>query len=465
MFSGICPATDALSAPSYARFPRSGVSAQSPASFASPTQVLTRGARACLVSAELVIIGYLAFGRAFAHLGVAPAYPAEVFLVASIFVGSGAALQLYLRELARGAVVAVMMSAFLAWGLVEVARGIVGQYTFIDSMRGLATHYYPLLFFVGWQLASRTDPAWFVAMLKRVSGMVTASGILVAGLSHFAGGFQALSLLMSPPAMPSYTAVGLLAFGPSLGALFYPLFGGNLIALLLNPGRASWVSLIVGIGLVVITAGRPAVRRLLITGGLLAVLLVTVGPLLPVAHGRGGDLSPRWIAARLVTLTDPDLAEQMIAEDGSTSDVSDIRSISGTKEWRKRFWQATFDSLDAEDLWLVGHGYGFSLGTLIHDQEVHTPHNFGVYLLGYTGYVGAALFVGLILALLMAFRALDRGPFRTFLFAQLAATLIVAAFGNALETPFLAVPFYLVMGLAYGCARSQQIYEWRKARA
>jgi hypothetical protein len=417
-----------------------------------------------LVAAEVVIIGYLAFGRAFAHIGVAPAYPAELFLVASMFVGGGAALQLYLREMARGALVAVMMTAFLAWGLVEVARGIVGQYTFIESMRGLATHYYPLLFFVGWQLASRTDPKWFVAMLKRVSGTVAVSGILVAALSHFAGS-HTLALLLSPPAMPSYTAIGLLAFGPWLGALFYPLFGGNLVALLLNPGRASWVSLIVGIGIVVLAAGRPAIRRLLIMFGLLAVLLATIGPLLPVAQGRGGDLSPRWIAARLVTLADPDLAEQMIAEDGSTSDVSDIRSISGTKEWRKRFWQATFDSLDAENLWLIGHGYGFSLGTLIHDEEVHTPHNFGVYLLGYTGYVGAAIFVGLVLALFTAIGALDRGPFRSFLFAQLAATLIVAAFGNALETPFLAVPFYLVMGLAYGFARSGQACTWRTARA
>jgi hypothetical protein len=461
MFREICPveapACESLSVPAYAASPRSAAPRRS----RSTSTFLRRS----LVAAEVVIVGYLAFGRAFAHIGVAPAYPAELFLVASIFVGGGAALQLYLSELARGALVAVTMTAFLAWGLVEVARGIVGQYTFIESMRGLATHYYPLLFFVGWQLASRTDPAWFVAMLKRVSGLVTASGILVAALSHFAGGFQTLSLLLSPPAMPSYTAVGLLAFGPSLGALFYPLFGGNLVALLLNPGRASWVSLIVGIGIVLLTAGRPAIRRLLIMLGLLAVLLVTIGPLMPVAHGRGGDLSPRWIAARLVTLADPDLAEQMIAEDGSTSDVSDIRSISGTKEWRKRFWQATFDSLDAENLWLIGHGYGFSLGTLIHDEEVHTPHNFGVYLLGYTGYIGAALYVGLVLAFFTAIHALDRGPFRSFLFAQLAATLIVAAFGNALETPFLAVPFYLVMGLAYGFARSQQVCEWGPARA
>jgi hypothetical protein len=188
-------------------------------------------------------------------------------------------------------------------------------------------------------------------------------------------------------------------------------------------------------------------------------MLASIGSLLPATAGRGGNLSPRWIAARLLTLADSDLAEHMIAEDGSSSDVNDIRSIAGTKEWRKRFWRATFDSLDAENLWLTGHGYGFSLGTLIH-EDVRAPHNFGVYLLGYTGYIGAALYIGLLFAFVMAFRALGRGPFRSFLFAQLAVTLLIASFGNGLEAPFLAVPFYLLMGLAYGFARSQPHDHW-----
>jgi O-antigen ligase len=150
---------------------------------------------------------------------------------------------------------------------------------------------------------------------------------------------------------------------------------------------------------------------------------------------------------------DSDLAEQIIATEGSAADVSKIRSISGTKEWRKRFWSATLDSLEAENLWLTGHGYGFSLGTLIH-EDVRTPHNFAIYLLGYTGCVGLALYAGFVLALFAAMRALPRGPFRLFLIGQLATTLIVASFGNGLETPFVAVPFYLVMGLAYGFARA-----------
>jgi len=406
-----------------------------------------------LFFAELLIAGYLAFGRLFAHLGAAPFYPAELFLSATFVFGGVAWLQLYFRQLGSGMPVAVMSGAFFGWGLIEVVRGILGGYSFLESMRGLATHYYVFLFFIGWELASRTDARWFLRMLRRTSAAVVVGGLLTAALSHYIGDGP-LGVLLSPPAMPSYTGTALLAFAPAFGAIFYPLFGGTIAALLLNPGRAAWLSMIVGGFLAVFAAGPVVRRRLLILAIALVVLIVAIGPLLPVTEGRGGTLSPQWLMARMVTLVNTDAAEQMIAADGSSADVAAIRAISGTKDWRKRFWQATFESLDAEGLWLIGHGYGFSLGTLI-GIDVHTPHNFAVYLLGYTGCVGLALYLGLILSFAGSILVLPRSPFRSFLLGQLGATLIVASFGNGLETPFVAVPFYLVMGLAYGFARAQ----------
>ncbi len=423
------------------------------ATVAQRVDLSTRTRVRFLFFAELLIGGYLAFGRLFAHAGIAPFYPAELFLSATFVFGGAAWLQLYFRQLGSGMPAAVMSAGFFGWGLIEVIRGILAGYSFLESMRGLATHYYVFLFFIGWELAPRTDVRWFLRMLRRTSAAVVAGGLLTAALSHYIGDGP-LGVLLSPPAMPAYTGTALLAFAPALGPMFYPLFGGTIATLLLNPGRAAWLSMIAGGFLASFAAGPVVRRRLLILAIAFAVLIVAIGPLLPVTEGRGGTLSPQWLMARMATLVDPDAAEQMIAADGTSADVAAIRAISGTKEWRKRFWQATFDSLDAEGLWLTGHGYGFSLGTLI-GIDVHTPHNFAVYLLGYTGCVGLALYLGLILAFAGSFLSLPRSPFRPFLIGQLAATLIVASFGNGLETPFVAVPFYLVMGLAYGLARAQ----------
>jgi hypothetical protein len=413
--------------------------------------------RKLLIFAEILIIGYLAFGRSFAHIGVAPVYPAEVFLAASLLAGGGAWLNLYFAQLARGSAVALMTMAFFAWGLFETCRGLLEGYTALESLRGLATHYYVFLFFVGWQLASVTDAIWFVKMTRRAAAAVGVSGILIAALSHFATREGPLSLLLTAPAMPAYMSTAVIAFAPYFGVWFYPLIGGSVAALLLQPGRAAWLSMIAGGILAARGVGHLVIRRLLVSALALTLLVVSVGWLLPVTEGRGGTLSPRWLAARMVTLVSPEAAERMIAENGTAADVKEIRSISGTKAWRMRFWEATLNSLDSTTLWLAGHGYGFSLGTLIH-EDVRTPHNFSVYLLGYTGFIGLALYVGLILAFLAAIWSLRKGPFRSFLMAQLAVTLVVAAFGNGLETPFVAVPFYLVMGLAYGFARNAEAH-------
>ncbi len=412
-----------------------------------------RAPRSLLFFAQVLIVGYLAFGRGFAHVGVAPVYPAELFLAAALLFGGGIWLQLYIRQMARGWPLAVMITAFVGWGVFESSRGILAGYSVLESLRGLATHYYMVFFFIGWRLALGTNPRWFLKLLTRASLMTAAAGILTAALSHFGPNNSVLALFLTPPAMPAYTAVGLLAFAPYLPMLFYPLFGGNIAVLLLHPGRASWLSMLLGGALVIRGAGRAVVRRLLIVSVCLLTLLITVGPLLPVAEGRGGNLSPRWLLARMATLVDSNTAEEIIATGGNASDVAEIRAIAGTKEWRKRFWNATLESLDAENLWLVGHGYGFSLGTLIH-EDVRTPHNFAIYLLGYTGAIGLALYAGFVLALFGAIRGLPKGPFRRFLFGQATVTLVVASFGNGLETPFVAVPFYLVTGLAYGFGRN-----------
>src|SRR5258706_2958851 len=121
-------------------------------------KLAARKSCAFLFWAQVLIIGYLAFGRGFAHLGIAPVYPAELFLAASFLFGGAVWIQLYLREVARGWPVAVATTAFLAWGLFESTRGLLSGYSLIESLRGLAAHYYMLFFFIGWRLAGAANP-------------------------------------------------------------------------------------------------------------------------------------------------------------------------------------------------------------------------------------------------------------------------------------------------------------------
>lgn len=79
---------------------------------------------------------------------------------------------------------------------------------------------------------------------------------------------------------------------------------------------------------------------------------------------------------------------------------------------------------------------------------LRTPHNIFFYALGYGGWIGVALFfllqVSLARLLLRAYRVTGQ-PFGLVFWAM---SLSLAFFGNFFETPFGAIPFYLLTGLA-----------------
>jgi hypothetical protein len=410
--------------------------------------------------AGTLVQGYLTAGRTFAYLGLPPLYPAEVFLVAAAFFQPREWSARGLRELARGYPVVVFLVAFLLWGMVECARGLLLGRPVVEVSKGFAAHYYPIFFVIGWTLASRFPAAAFVGLIQRSALTVSIYGCLYAAVFSklfitfpWASGVP----IFSSPAMPSFTIVGLLAFEPLIGFALTPLLILNTAALLLNAGRALWLSLGVGAAIVIaMGSGRRLARRLLPGLVILVLLICIVGPILPAAEGRLGSLSPRWIAARLLTMVSPSAAEELLADSGQASDLQALRSISGTIDWRKHFWQTTVDSLTENDLWLVGHGYGMALGSLAgYGSDVRTPHNYGIYLIGYSGLIGLAIFVMFIVALALSILHLPPSLFRTFLLAEVGTVITIALFGNGLETPFIAVPFYLTTGLAFGVAKSR----------
>ena len=101
-----------------------------------------------------------------------------------------------------------------------------------------------------------------------------------------------------------------------------------------------------------------------------------------------------------------------------------------------------------------GHGYGFDLFVLAPDdvragqaEEIRTPHSVFYYALGYTGWVGVALFAVLQFAIL-------RLLWRSFRLTGQPAGVVcwvmgmaMACFEAGFETPYKAIPFYLLMRL------------------
>jgi hypothetical protein len=100
-----------------------------------------------------------------------------------------------------------------------------------------------------------------------------------------------------------------------------------------------------------------------------------------------------------------------------------------------------------------GHGYGFDLMELAPEEirqgsDVRTPHSVFFYALGYTGWVGVALFSLLQLAIV-------RLLWRSYRVDGQAAGVVfwvmgmgMAFFQASFETPYKAIPFYLLMGMS-----------------
>jgi hypothetical protein len=410
-----------------------------------------------LTLGKLIAIGYLTFGRTFAYLGFAPIFPAEAYLGLCLVANPVGWVHNLRNYVGKASIVWFLI--FLFWGLVEVGRGLAANRDLLNTLRGLAAHYYPLLFLVGAGMASRTSLHGFVRFISFASFCVALNGLAYALLFsriHWVLPWATKVPLFGGPAMPAFTCLGLIALLPYQRTSVYWIGLLNLLAILANPGRASWLSFVVGT-LIILLCERRLSLVFRIAGAfiVLELLVFYLGPWLPTAEGRGGTVSITSLLGRLIATFDPNLAYKMISSlGGDLRDATLISSVVGTTSWRAEFWTRVIGSLGSTEQRLMGHGYGFPLGAMVgFGVDLFTPHNFSIYLIGYTGLIGALIFVGLFISLLRSFQVLPRSPLRTFLVSQLIATLVLALFGNAMETPFVAAPFYWTLGLAYGLAR------------
>ncbi len=399
--------------------------------------------------AVAVLVGYLVAGRSFAQIGVAPAsvFIGELLLVAMVaYEPTRATLTAALRGLITPGPLHLLLwvyVAYLGYGFLQLVRGAAGGPP-LEAAKLFSFNYLPL-FIIGGIAVHATCPG----ALRRLSVVLPWANLVYLGVFFVA--LKGSSLRVPFSAAPSLTP----GAGANLTIILmlcldrpvtrrWPLLAANVFLLAFLQLRSSWLALLLGACVWAVLTRR--VRGLLLALGLALLVLVTLAAAdveIPGAASRGGGVSVQGIAARSVAPFDEAFAARLSPE---------AENFAGTTEWRREWWDHIWAGVhENHQRELVGYGYGFLLSDLfpqLEQEAVRTPHNVFFFALGYTGWLGVVSFGGfqavLLACLWRSYRRTGNpiGP------ALWVMGLTEGLFGNFYETPYNALPFYALLGLA-----------------
>ncbi len=403
-----------------------------------------------------LLLGYLAMGRSFAHLGFSPIYVGEAALGLLVLARHGLVVRLWVGGMVQSSsfgAAAWAVFVYLAFGLVQALRGAATRGNEpVVALQNFAVNIYPLYFFAGLWAGTR-HPDTLVRLLRML-----AWGIGVYGTAYvlFLNRWEMSeeerwSTEVSWFGQPSGAGVpllGLLLFERNLARCWPVLFLDGLVFAGMQM-RAAWLGLIAALPVWAFLAGRlgQLVKIVGVTAAALVLAALTdVRMPAPMTRGVGSELSARGLLARTVAIFSADAA-------AAFTDADSAHEFSANVSWRTEWWRALWRRMhetDAEAL--VGMGYGYPIWAhhpdLPSDVPLRTPHSIIFFSLAYTGWVGLLLFGTVQLALLgVAWRVYRRTGQ---LFGLCCWIMIIAwAAGDSFfETPSGAVPFYLLQGLA-----------------
>ena len=246
--------------------------------------------------------------------------------------------------------------------------------------------------------------------------------------------------------------IGLLAFESNLRSVWH-LFILNLFVLLGMEIRGEWLAFAVGLLLWALMTKR--LKHLAVAGTYLLLLLALMYAMdlkVPGPETRlAGTISTRDLVGRAVAPIDPDIASDF------TENSQDAQN---TTLWRTLWWAEILISVhESPTRAILGFGYGFPLGDLVPYLEgefIRTPHNFFLYALGYTGWLGVALFFAFQAELARLLWSTWKETGQPFGILFWVTSLVFASFTAFFETPYGAIPFYLVIGCAIASVRSSE---------
>jgi hypothetical protein len=401
----------------------------------------------------VLVCGYGLFGRTFAYVGIpsAKVFIGDVVLALFLVFCTRAVIRPWLAGLLYPTHFSGLFWSlifFISYGAFELARGLALEYPPLTALQDFVFNVYPLYFFLGlWAATAYPD------LLSRIVRFLAVAGCIY-GLAYYSF-LRNITLMLPGTNLP-------LIVGPSCGMalLGLPCFEKNLrrwwpflavdtFLVLAGQIRAEWLALGAALALRSVLIGKPQRFLWNLT---FVVALLAVGYWmdfdLPSPQGRGGQISSREIVARAVAAVDRDAAYEYSSKN--------IDMYAGTVSFRTQWWQAIWSSVHSDtETSLLGHGYGYPLHELVpyllhgSDQvNTRTPHSIFFYALGYTGWIGVIIFYGFQLALAIILLRVWRITGQVFGIIIWLATLVSAHFGNVFETPFGAIPYYLMVGMA-----------------
>ena len=406
--------------------------------------------------AAILIVGYLSLSRAFAYLGIPwwKIFVGEAVLAMLFISGPKFNARSWLRAFLELPVLkrlTLLYGLFLAYGIVQIVHGILAGNPPLVAVRDLTFNYYPIYFFLGLS-AGLMRPDLLPRLLRGFAWFNGIYGVLyilvLNRIDWFVPGVSDEITQVPIFGQPIYSFIallGLIAYEKNLWRSAH-LLGLNAFVMLGMQIRTEWFAFATGIITWFFITGHG--KRLLQAIAILSVLfylMYITDFSMPGPEGRGGgEISIRQLTDRAIAPFRADTSDANVAA-GVGAD-----SQESTFVWRTVWWLFIWNSVHSSlNTTVWGFGYGYPLGDLapyLAGDFIRTPHNEFFYALGYTGWIGVILFFLLqreILRLLWRVNRKTRDPFGVPFWV---AMMTYGMFFPLGETPYGAVPFYLILG-------------------
>jgi hypothetical protein len=415
-----------------------------------------------------LLVGFIVLSRGFAYtqlnLGGLPIYVGEI------------GLAICLVTLPHRVAMPAMLRHPLTWALTAwMALGAALTYRHVaeygaTALRDAAIWYYAVFAYVGYAFAMR--PRHLRPLLRVLALTFGAHALFCAlwiwgsadilRLSPLAPGSKFPLLYLRPDASAVHLGAGFLFalfMGKHLGwptltrwVVAFP----QLVLMIALQARAGYVAFAAASTYL---AARFRARQVVI--GMVALACVGLGAAALDVQARSGRL----------VLSVPQVVEEFATllpfwRASDYESVASRRSVVAV-DWRREYWSWVLEHNTADlTSMLFGIGFGPDLTpdtasikfTRSRERPNRNPHNIAVTVFGRMGLVGLSLWLALHVAFLSlqwrwlsaAKRAADgwQVDLAAFLTTYAILMLVAALFGVLLESPFMAAPYFFVIGLS-----------------
>jgi hypothetical protein len=402
-------------------------------------------------TAMLLVLGYFVMGRSFAYWGIPQLklFIGEIVLFAFLLLHPRESVDRVRRAIAGQGILrdySWSLILLLLYGVMEIFRGAYYGYSVLNGVQSFVFNYYPLYLLMGIWIGERDNRfvRKAIVLLSWANGIY---GVLYIGyLSRvpisIPGSQGAAAPLFGQPWGSPIALLGLICLNIDLRKSWLPLLLNTAVLLALQV-RAEWVGF--GAGLLVYAVLTKRFDKLIGTAavtGLFLIVGLAADIRLPGAATRGGGISTRDIVGRAIAPINKELAAEF---------TPFALSNASTFEWRTNWWKAIWkDNQKDVETAAFGAGYGYPLVNLVPylrgQTFLRTPHNMFFFALGYGGWVLVGIFALLqyfVLRLLRKAWRVTRNPFGLVFWT---AVIVWSLFGDSFETPYGAIPYFLVAG-------------------